>query len=66
MLAAWIDFASTSDSVQDPLREAVLAARSLEGRERTVELLALIDPVLAQDAEVVYRVDSLLGSFAID
>jgi fructuronate reductase len=66
MLAAWIDFASTSDSVQDPLREAVLAARSLEGRERTVELLALIDPVLAQDADVVYRVDSLLGSFAID
>lgn len=64
MLAAWIDFVSASSSFQDPLREQILAALALEGRERTANLLALIDPSLTQDEDITYRVDSLLGSFA--
>jgi fructuronate reductase len=64
MLAAWIDFVSASSSFQDPLREQILDALALEGRERTANLLALVDPSLTQDGDITYRVDSLLGSFA--
>ena len=64
MLAAWIDFVSAGSSFQDPLREQIQDALALEGRERTANLLALIDPSLTQDGDIIYRVDSLLGSFA--
>ncbi|MGX5717526.1 mannitol dehydrogenase family protein [Arthrobacter sp. MAHUQ-56] len=64
MLAAWVDFVSANSSFQDPMREQILAALALEGRERTSSLLALLDPLLAEDEDLTYRVDSLLGSFA--
>jgi fructuronate reductase len=66
MLAAWIDFVSSTSAFKDPLRDAILDAQALEGRERTARLLALVDPALARDADIVFRVDSLMGSFATE
>ncbi|WP_077489706.1 mannitol dehydrogenase family protein [Sinomonas mesophila] len=66
MISAWMDFVSSGaagqDGFQDPLRDAVLEAATLEGRERTQALLALVSPALADDAVVVSRIDALRGS----
>ncbi|GAB4098050.1 mannitol dehydrogenase family protein [Sinomonas halotolerans] len=68
MIAAWMDFVSVAAgsgrAFQDPLREKVLAAVELEGRERTRALLALVSPELAGEESVVERVDALRGSVA--
>ncbi|MFJ8604482.1 mannitol dehydrogenase family protein [Streptomyces shenzhenensis] len=67
MIAAWMDFSVNAvehgAEFHDPLEREVRAALALEGRERTVALLSLVDGALAQDATVVDRVDSLLGTF---
>jgi fructuronate reductase len=63
MIAAWIDYVSRAASFQDPLREAILAACAVDGRERTAQLLSLIQPSLAEDVDLVGDVESLLGSF---
>jgi fructuronate reductase len=68
MIAAWMDFvaaaAAEGREFQDPLREDILAAVALEGRERTVALLALVSPDLIADSPVVDRIDALRGSLA--
>ncbi|MEA5455087.1 mannitol dehydrogenase family protein [Sinomonas sp. JGH33] len=70
MIAAWMDYlvsvVGQRAEFHDPLEEEVRAALALEGRERTVALLGLVDADLAGEAAVVDRVDSLLGTFAED
>jgi fructuronate reductase len=63
MIAAWIDYVSTDALFQDPLREAILAICAGDGRERTARLLALIEPALAEDPELVGCIEDSLGSF---
>ena len=62
MIAAWMDFVSSGADFTDPVRDAVLETATLEGRERTHALLALISPALAEDDAVVSRVEALRGS----
>ncbi|NUP74553.1 MAG: mannitol dehydrogenase family protein, partial [Sinomonas sp.] len=70
MISAWMDFlvsaAEGGVEFHDPLEAEVRLALALEGRERTVALLGLVDAGLAEEASVVDRVDSLLGTFATD
>lgn len=66
MIAVWMDFVSSDGAgdFQDPLKERVLAAASLEGRERTAALAKLVSPDLAGDPTVVDRLHSLRGTLA--
>lgn len=70
MIAAWMDYLADSaergTEFHDPLEADVRRALALEGRERTTALLRLVDAGLAEDAAVIDRVDSLLGTFAND
>ncbi|MDP9882945.1 fructuronate reductase [Sinomonas atrocyanea] len=64
MVAVWMDFvsAAASGDFQDPLKDQVLGAASLEGRERTQALAELVSPTLAGDPVVVDRIHSLRGT----
>ena len=64
MLAAWVDHVSAGSVLQDPRREAIVAARALVGRERITGLLSLIEPSLVADPDLVSLVEGLLGSFS--
>ena len=70
MIAAWMDYlvdsAERGTEFHDPLEADVRRALALEGRERTTALLRLVDAGLAEDAAVIDRVDSLLGTFTDD
>ncbi|YCQ22378.1 mannitol dehydrogenase family protein [Arthrobacter sp. Z1-9] len=63
MIAAWMDY-SVARSFQDPLGEEVSAANRLSATERIEALLAVVDPLLAQDPAVVGLVESLCGTVA--
>ncbi|MDQ0924937.1 fructuronate reductase [Pseudarthrobacter sp. W1I19] len=63
MIAAWMDF-SVAATFQDPLGEEVAAANRLSGTERIKALLAVVDPLLAEDAAIVGLVESLCGTVA--
>ncbi len=62
MIAAWIDFSAQAETFHDPLAAEVAEANQLAGAERVRVLLALVDPALAEDAEVVELVSGLLGT----
>jgi fructuronate reductase len=66
MIAVWMDFVSAAapGDFQDPLKDRVLEAASLEGRERTQALAELVAPALAGDPVVVDRIHSLRGTLA--
>jgi fructuronate reductase len=64
MIASWMDFSIAAATFQDPLGEDVAAANRLAGTERIKALLAVVDPVLAEDAAVVGLVESLCGTAA--
>jgi fructuronate reductase len=64
MIASWMDFSIAAATFQDPLGEDVAAANRLAGTERIKALLAVVDPVLAEDAAVVGLVESLCGTVA--
>lgn len=68
MIAVWMDFvsAAASGDFQDPLKDRVLEAASLEGRERTQALAELVSPDLASDPVVVDRIHSLRGTLAAE
>lgn len=68
MIAVWMDFvsAAVSGDFQDPLKDRVLEAASLEGRERTQALAELVSPDLASDPVVVDRIHSLRGTLAAE
>jgi fructuronate reductase len=63
MIAAWMDF-SVAATFQDPLGEEVAAANRLSGTARIKALLAVVDPLLAQDPAVVGLLESLCGTVA--
>ncbi|CCQ47540.1 mannitol dehydrogenase Rossmann domain protein [Pseudarthrobacter siccitolerans] len=63
MIAAWMDY-SVAATFQDPLGEEVAAANRLSGTDRTKGLLAVVDPLLAEDTAVVDLVESLCGTMA--
>ncbi|AMM31118.1 oxidoreductase [Sinomonas atrocyanea] len=64
MIAVWMDFvsAAASGDFQDPLKDQVLEAASLEGRERTQALAELVSPAVAGDPVLVDRIHSLRGT----
>ncbi|WP_369047332.1 mannitol dehydrogenase family protein [Sinomonas sp. P10A9] len=70
MIAAWIDFVSAAvasgTDFQDPLKEHIVAAAGLEGRERTQALTELVSAELAGDPLVVSRIDSLRGTLGAE
>lgn len=68
MIAAWMDFVSSDGAgdFQDPLKDEVLVAAALEGRERTAALAELVSPALAGDPTVVDRLHSLRGTLGRD
>jgi len=63
MIAAWMDFTASGNTLQDPLAGTIAAANQLTGPERTQALLSLLDPVLVQDHAVIELVEKLRGSF---
>ncbi|MGN7250799.1 MULTISPECIES: mannitol dehydrogenase family protein [unclassified Arthrobacter] len=68
MIAAWMDFTARAGTVQDPLADQIAAVNRLggpegSGLERVRALLALVDPALAGDADVVGLIEDLRGSF---
>ncbi|WP_458780997.1 mannitol dehydrogenase family protein [Arthrobacter sp. D3-16] len=62
MISAWIDCSALA-AFQDPLAGDVAAANRLSGTERIRALLAVVDPVLAEDAAVVELLENLSGTF---
>jgi fructuronate reductase len=65
MLAAWIDYVSEEDELQDPLSSAISKANGSGGPERVAALLSLVSPQLGNDAQIVSVVAGLCGTFAI-
>lgn len=63
MVAAWIDYSAQAEAFHDPLAAEVAEANQLAGAERVRALVGLVDPALAEDAEVVELVSGLLGTF---
>jgi fructuronate reductase len=64
MIAAWMDY-SEAATFEDPLGEEVAAANRLSGTDRIKALLAVVDPLLAEDPAVVGLVESLCGTMAV-
>ncbi|TLM83717.1 mannitol dehydrogenase family protein [Pseudarthrobacter sp. NamE2] len=64
MIAAWLAYLSTTDGFQDPLAADINTANALKGSKRTAALVALLDPDLAGDAGLVFRLDALRAGFA--
>ena len=64
MISAWMDCSVALAAFKDPLGGEVASANRLSGTERIQALLAVVDPVLADDAAVVELVESLSGTLA--
>jgi fructuronate reductase len=64
MIAVWLAYVSSTAEFQDPLAADIKNADTLEGNERTKALVALLDPELAKDANLVARIDSLQAALA--
>ncbi len=65
MISAWMDCSAALPAFQDPLGGQVASANRLSGVERIRALLAVVDPVLADDAAVVELLESLSGTFDV-
>jgi fructuronate reductase len=63
MIAAWADYVAATSQLADPLAAELARANTLSGRERLAALLALLDPALAGEPEVLGLVENLQGSF---
>jgi fructuronate reductase len=63
MLAAWIDYVSDQNGLQDPLSAAIGTANRSRGQERVAALLNLVSPQLGNDAQTVSVVAGLCGTF---
>jgi len=63
MLAAWVDYVSEQDGLQDPLSSAIGTANRSRGLERVAALLSLVSPQLGNDAKIVSVVEGLCGTF---
>lgn len=65
MLAAWVDYVSERNELQDPLSSAISKAKRSGGLEGVAALLSLVSPQLGNDAQIVSVVAGLCGTFAI-
>lgn len=59
MISAWMAYLSSAEEFQDPRAAEIRAALALEGRKRTIALMALVKPELAADADLVTQISSL-------
>ncbi|MBT2250298.1 mannitol dehydrogenase family protein [Arthrobacter sp. BHU FT2] len=64
MIAAWLAYLSSAAGVQDPLATDITTANTLKGANRTAALLALLDPDLAADTDLIARLDALQTGLA--
>ncbi|BCW82635.1 mannitol-1-phosphate 5-dehydrogenase [Arthrobacter sp. NicSoilE8] len=64
-IAAWLGYlSSTTSGPQDPLAAEINSVNALKGKERTTALVALLDPELATNTELVASIDALQTAFA--